>query len=144
VRDAASSCSLAGKGRARAYPWQCVIVGVERSSCCAKGSSALTTSQGLGAWMTSRGSDETEKGRTKWRSVGGLRRLSFGFGFEQSKAWTGYDGPWAVILPWWVVFMVKIGYLVLLVPDIRNHNNGSVIPPNWHRCILYRPQHLID
>jgi hypothetical protein len=82
------------------------------------------TSQGSGAWMTSRGSDETERvqtkrrgGRTKRRRAGGLRRLSFDFGFEQSKAWAGCNGPWAVILPWWVVFTVKIGYLVLLVPN---------------------------
>jgi hypothetical protein len=43
-------------------------------------------SQGSGAWMMSRGSGEVERGRTKQRSAGGLRRLSFGFGFEQSEA----------------------------------------------------------
>jgi hypothetical protein len=53
----------------------------------------------------------------KQRSAGGLGRLSFGFDFEQSKAWAGCDGLWTVILPWWVVFVVKMGYLVLLVPD---------------------------
>jgi hypothetical protein len=58
-----------------------------------------------------------ERGRAKWRSIGGLGRLSFGFGFEQSKAWASYDEPWAIILPWWVVFEVKMGYPVLLVPD---------------------------
>jgi hypothetical protein len=67
--------------------------------------------------MTSRGSNETERGRTKRRSARGLGRLSFGFGFEQSKAWASCDGPWAVILPWWVVFAVKMGYPILLVPD---------------------------
>jgi hypothetical protein len=56
------------------------------------------------------GSDEAEE---RW----GLGRLSFGFGFEQIKAWAGCDGPWAVILPWWVVFVVKMGYPILLVPD---------------------------
>jgi hypothetical protein len=67
--------------------------------------------------MMSRGSGETERGRTKWRSDGRLGRLSFGFGFERIKAWAGCGGLWAVTLPWWVVFAVKIGYLVLLVPD---------------------------
>jgi hypothetical protein len=43
--------------------------------------------------------------------------LSFGFGFERSKAWAGCGRLWAVTLPWWVVFAVKMGYLVLLVPD---------------------------
>jgi hypothetical protein len=70
--------------------------------------------------MTSRGSDETERGRTKRRSAGGLGRLSFGFGFERSKAWVGCGGPWAVILPWWVVFAVRMGYPILLVPDSRD------------------------
>jgi hypothetical protein len=45
--------------------------------------------------------------------------LSFGFGFEQSKAWAGCDGPWAIIRTWWIVFKVKMGYPVLLVPDTR-------------------------
>jgi hypothetical protein len=74
------------------------------------------TSQGSGAWMTSWESNETERGRTKWRSARGLGRLSFGFGFERSKAWAGCDGPWAVILlgGW---FCGKMGYPVLLVPD---------------------------
>jgi hypothetical protein len=49
---------------------------VERSSSCAKGSSALMTSQGSGAWMMSWGLDETERGRTKRRSTRGLERLS--------------------------------------------------------------------
>jgi hypothetical protein len=53
----------------------------------------------------------------KRRSTGGLERLSFGFGFEQSKACAGCGGPWAVILSWWVVFVVKMGYPILLVPD---------------------------
>jgi hypothetical protein len=88
------------------------------------------TSQGLGAWMTSWESDETERGRTKRRSVGGLGRLSLGFGFERSKAWAGYDGPWAVILlgGW---FCSKMGYLILLVPDNSPRAFGgiSLIPP---------------
>jgi hypothetical protein len=67
--------------------------------------------------MTSQGSDETERGRTKQMSARGLGCLSFGFGFKQSKAWAGCDGPWAVILPWWVIFVVKMGYPILLVPD---------------------------
>jgi hypothetical protein len=67
--------------------------------------------------MMSRGSDETESGLTKWRSVGGLGRLYFGFGFEQSKAWAGCDGPWAIIFVLVGGFVMKIGYLVLLVPD---------------------------
>jgi hypothetical protein len=56
------------------------------------------------------GLDEAEE---RW----GLGRLSFGFGFEQSKAWAGCDRPWAIILSWWVVFTVKIWYPILLVPD---------------------------
>jgi hypothetical protein len=81
------------------------------------------TSQGSGAWMMSRGLDETERGRTKRRSTGGLRRLSFGFGFERGKAWTGCDGPWAVIFVLVGSFAVKMGYPVLLVLDRINHNN---------------------
>jgi hypothetical protein len=56
------------------------------------------------------GSDEAEE---RW----GLERLSFGFDFKQSKAWAGCDGSWVVILPWWVVFAVKMGYPILLVPN---------------------------
>jgi hypothetical protein len=67
--------------------------------------------------MTSRGSGETERGRTKRMSAGGLGRLSFDFAFEQSKAWTDCDGPWAVIFILVGGFAVKIGYPVLLVPD---------------------------
>jgi hypothetical protein len=67
--------------------------------------------------MTSRGSDEMERGRTKWRSAGGLGRLSFGFGFERSKAWAGYDGPWAVIFVLVGDFAMKMGYPILLVPN---------------------------
>jgi hypothetical protein len=67
--------------------------------------------------MTSRGSDETESGQTKRRSIRGLGRLSFGFGFEQSKAWAGCDGSWAVIFVLVGGFVMKIWYLVLLVPD---------------------------
>jgi hypothetical protein len=46
---------------ARAYPWQRVIVGVERSGSRAKGSSASMTSQGSGAWMMSLGLGETDE-----------------------------------------------------------------------------------
>jgi hypothetical protein len=53
---------------ARGIMLQC---GVERSSSYEKGSSALMTSQGSGAWTTSRGSDETERCWTKRRSTGG-------------------------------------------------------------------------
>jgi hypothetical protein len=49
----------------------CYSRGVERSSSCAKGSSALMMSQGSGTWMTSRGSNETKRGQTKRRSAGG-------------------------------------------------------------------------
>jgi hypothetical protein len=45
------------------------------------------------------------------------RALVLCFGFEQSKACAGCGGPWAVILSWWVVFVVKMGYPILLVPD---------------------------
>jgi hypothetical protein len=90
---------------------------VERSSSCAKGSSVLMTSHGSGAWMTSQGSDETERGRTKRRSVVGLGRLSFRFGFERNKAWAGCDGPRAVIFVLVGGFAMKMGYPVLLVPD---------------------------
>jgi hypothetical protein len=54
------------------------------------------TSQGSGAWMTSRGSDEMERGQTKRRSTGGLGACPLALVFEWSKAWAGYDGPWAV------------------------------------------------
>jgi hypothetical protein len=72
-----------------------------------------------------------ERGRTKQRSSRGLGRLSFGFGFEQSKAWADYDGLWAVILPWWVIFVVKMGYPILLVPDSSPRAFGGIsfIPP---------------
>jgi hypothetical protein len=75
------------------------------------------TSQGSGAWMTSRGSDETERGQTKPRSAGGLSRLSLGFSFEWSKAWAGCDGPWAIIFVLVGGFAVKMGYPVLLGLD---------------------------
>jgi hypothetical protein len=71
----------------------CYSRGVEQSSSCAEGSSALMTSQGLDTWMKSQGSDKTERGRTKRRSTGGLGCLPFGFGFERSKSWAGHDGP---------------------------------------------------
>jgi hypothetical protein len=73
--------------------------------------------------MTSRGSDEIERGQTKRRSAGGLGRLSFGFGFEWSKAWAGCDGPWAIIFVLVGGFAMKMGYLVLLVPDCRIANH---------------------
>jgi hypothetical protein len=80
--------------------------------------------------MTLRDSDETERGQTKRRSAGGLGCLSLGFGFEWSKAWAGYDGPWAVILlgGW---FCDKMGYHVLLVPDSSSRAFGGIsfIPP---------------
>jgi hypothetical protein len=84
------------------------------------------TSQGSGAWMTSWGSDKTERGRTKWRSTRGIGRLSFGFGFERSKAWTGYDGLWAVIFVLVRVFAIKIGYHVLLVPNSSPRAFGGI------------------
>jgi hypothetical protein len=67
-----------------------------------------------------------ERGRTKQRSAGGLRRLSFGFGFEQSEAWAGCGGPWGIILSWWVVFVVKMGYPILLVPDSSPRAFGGI------------------
>jgi hypothetical protein len=76
------------------------------------------TSQGSGVWMTSRGSDETEKDRTKRRSAGGLGHLSLGFGFGRSKAWAGCDRPWTVIFILVGDFAVKMWYPVLLVPNI--------------------------
>jgi hypothetical protein len=54
--------------------------------------------------------DEAEE---RW----GLGRLSFGFGFEWSKACTGCDGSWAVIFVLVGGFAIKMGYPVLLVPD---------------------------
>jgi hypothetical protein len=45
--------------------------------------------------------------------------LSFGFGFEQRKARAGCDGLWGVILSWWVVFAMKMGYPILLVPNTK-------------------------
>jgi hypothetical protein len=75
--------------------------------------------------MTSRGSDKTEMGQTKRRSARGLGRLSFGFGFEQSKAWAGCDGPWAIIFVLVCGFVMKMGYPVLLVPDSWH----PIIPP---------------
>jgi hypothetical protein len=62
-----------------------------------------------------------ERGRTKRRSAGGLERLFFGFGFERSKAWAGYDGPWAIIFVLVGGFAMKMGYPVLLVP----HNTSA-------------------
>jgi hypothetical protein len=57
--------------------------------------------------------------------------LSFGFGFERSKAWAGCGWPWAVTLPWWVVFALKIGYPILLVPNNSPPAFGGIsfIPP---------------
>jgi hypothetical protein len=66
--------------------------------------------------MRSLGLDETEGGRTKRRSDGGLGRLSFGFSFEQSKAWAGCNGPWAVIFALMDNFAVKMGYLFYWYP----------------------------
>jgi hypothetical protein len=43
-------------------------------------------SQGSGAWMTSQGSGETDRGRMKRRSAGRLGHLSFSFGSERSRA----------------------------------------------------------
>jgi hypothetical protein len=59
-----------------------------------------------------------ERGRRKQGSAGGLGRLSFGFGFERSKAWAGCDGLWAVIFVLMGNFAMKMGYPILLVPDI--------------------------
>jgi hypothetical protein len=67
--------------------------------------------------MTSWGSSETDRGRTKRRSAGRLGRLSFSFGFERSRVWAGCGGPWAAISPWWIVFAMRMGYPVLLVLD---------------------------
>jgi hypothetical protein len=80
--------------------------------------------------MTSQGSNETESGRTKQRSVGGLERLSFSFGFERSNAWAGCDGPWAIIFVLVGSFAMKMGYPVLLVPDKNTpHTNVCDEPP---------------
>jgi hypothetical protein len=53
----------------------------------------------------------------KRRSTGGLRRLSFGFNFEQSKAWASYNGSWAIIFSLVDGLTMKMQYPVLLVPD---------------------------
>jgi hypothetical protein len=55
----------------------------------------------------------SDKVEERW----GLGRLSFGFSFEQSKAWTSCNGPWAVIFALVDGFVVKMGYPVFLVPD---------------------------
>jgi hypothetical protein len=89
----------------------CYSRGVEQSSSCAKGSSTF---------------DEIERGRMKWRSAEGLGRLSFGFGFEQSKAWAGCDVLWAVIFVLVGGFAVKMGYPVLLVPDSSPRAFGGI------------------
>jgi hypothetical protein len=68
--------------------------------------------------MMSRGSDETKRGQTKRRSAGGLGHLSFGFGFEQSKAWAGCDGPCAVIFVLVGGFVVKMGTLFFWYPTV--------------------------
>jgi hypothetical protein len=62
------------------------------------------TSQGSGAWIDAMRVGRDGEGSNEAEGHGGLGRLSFGFGFEQSKVWAGCNGPWAVILPWWVVF----------------------------------------
>jgi hypothetical protein len=72
---------------------------------------------GSGAWMMSWRSNKMERGQTKWRSAGGLEHLPFGFGFERSKAWAGYDGPLAVIFILVGHFAMKMGYPILLVLD---------------------------
>jgi hypothetical protein len=43
--------------------------------------------------------------------------LSFGFGFERSKASAGCDGLWAIIFVLVGGFVMKMGYPILLVPD---------------------------
>jgi hypothetical protein len=114
----ASPCSLVGKGRGPCVSMAvCYSRGVSEGVSCAKGSSALMSSQGSGAWMTSRGSNETERGQTMRRSARRLGRLSLCFGFERSKARADYDGPWAVIFILVGGFAVKMGYPILLVPD---------------------------
>jgi hypothetical protein len=92
-------------------------VGIERSSNCAKGVQRLDDVTGLGRLDDVMGSDEAERGWMKRRSVGRLGRLSFGSGFERSKAWAGCDGPWAVIFVLVGSFAMKIEYPILLVPD---------------------------
>jgi hypothetical protein len=82
-------------------------LGVERSSSCVEGSSALMMSQGSGAWMTSRGSAEGV-GRSEG-ALGGLGACPL-LGFEWSKAWAGCDGPWALIFVLVGSFVVKMGY----------------------------------
>jgi hypothetical protein len=67
--------------------------------------------------MTSWGSNEIERGQTKYMSTRGLGRLSFGFGFERSKASAGCDGLWAIIFVLVGGFVMKMGYPILLVPD---------------------------
>jgi hypothetical protein len=61
-------------------------------------------------------SDETERGRTKRRSAGGLGRLSFGFGFE----------PWVIIFVLVSGFAMKMGYPILLVLDSSPQVFGGV------------------
>jgi hypothetical protein len=52
--------------------------------------------------------------------------LSFGFSFEQSKAWAGCNGPWAVIFALVDGFVVKMGYPILLVPNSSPRAFGGI------------------
>jgi hypothetical protein len=40
--------------------------------------------------------------------------------------WAGCGGPWAIILSWWVVLAVKIGYPILLVPNSSPRAFGGI------------------
>jgi hypothetical protein len=62
----------------------------------------------------------------KRRSTRGLGRLSFGFNFEQSKAWAGYNGSWAIIFALVDGLAMKMGYPVLLVPDSSPRAFGGI------------------
>jgi hypothetical protein len=62
----------------------------------------------------------------KQRSAGRLGRLSFGFGFERSKAWAGCDGLWAVIFVLVGGFAMKMGYPILMVPNSSPRAFGGI------------------
>jgi hypothetical protein len=67
--------------------------------------------------------------------------LSFGFGFERSKAWAGCDGPWAVIFVLVGGFAVKWGtpfywYPIILWPHSRA---GDCYVADLSVCISLMP-----
>jgi hypothetical protein len=77
--------------------------------------------------MTSRGSNETETGRTKRRSIGGSGACPLALVFEWSKVWAGCDGPWPVIFVLVGGFAMKKGYSILRVPDSSPRAFGGII-----------------